>query len=98
MSLKLNEILSTPIPAIFKLKQRSFSERQALAAASRNDAFIVRLFLEEIKDFNINTQDHLGRTLLDWATYYENTELVEFLLLQNAEFNMIDGKGSLPFS
>lgn len=96
IGVKLNEILSNPRPTIFELQNLSLFERVALGAAARNDHFIVKLTLEKIENFNINTQDHLKRTLLHWAAYHGNSELVNILLQYSPQINITDMEGNTP--
>ncbi len=94
ISVKLNAILSNPRPIIFESQKLSLFERLVLGAAARNDTFLVKLFFEKIQNFNINIQDYLERTLLHWAAYHGNSELINILLEYNPQVNMRDIAGN----
>ncbi|MFZ0218715.1 MAG: amino acid adenylation domain-containing protein [Candidatus Aquirickettsiella sp.] len=96
ISVKLNEILSNASPVIFESKKLSFFERLVLEAAARNDTFLIKLALEKIKNLNINIRDDLERTLLHWAAYHGNSELINILLEYNPLVDMTDTEGNTP--
>jgi hypothetical protein len=51
-----------------------------LEACSQGDHKTVRCILEQVKDFNIDVADNLGRTALRLAVLNENLQVVEVLL------------------
>lgn len=48
------------------------------------------------KGADINTKDEKGSTPLHWATYYEHTEIIRFLLMQGANPYEKDRYGLTP--
>ena len=45
---------------------------------------------------NINAKDEKGSTALHWATYYEHTDIIRFLLMQGANPYETDKYGLTP--
>ena len=72
----------------------STPNKMLLTAAKSGSLDYVKLAIA--KGANINTKDEKGSTALHWATYYEYTDIIRFLLMQGANPYITDNYGLTP--
>ena len=88
-----DEPIQSPIVELEK-KCKPGLEFPLIQAAWNNDLAELKKLLAE--DFNLNTRDNIGCTLLHVAAQGANTEVVRFLVAKGADVNARDDEGNTP--
>ena len=89
-------LLLTLISFIFSCNRIDTSTPDIMLLTASKSGNLDYVKLAIAKGANVNAKDEKGSTALHWATYYEHTDIIRFLLMHGANPYETDNYGVTP--